>query len=478
MHASDAAPRIAFVPAEKHWHRIAWIVAGMTIAIGAGSGIQRGLAGRPNWGSIQRESRYVWEHRQSAPATALFGYLPTAVFALWPFTTWLPGTAGEVAFVCSNLLAALITTWLLARYWLPDARPASSIVWPLLLVVVNIAHVLQANQLTLWTLLLCVAGLTMVGRSRPLAGGFVLGLAGLVKSMPLLFIAYLVLRREWRGVVGFFLAIVVADIVPCLVFFGPRGTIEEHRAWLRRAEWHSNSRLIDDPLLRVHRHGSNASFSAVLARWLRRPAGAQRQIILEGSPPAEVVTARRAALGQGEWLSIDPMTAVDRPWSERVIELRNFGLPQVYAVDLSPQVIKMIWALIVAIALAGLALFTLRTPRRAWAPLASLWMLAMLLPSPMLRHYYLALAFPALVVIWRTYVGATSVGNPRWTAIRALGPLAGVGWLVGVAGLGWNVGRWYGLHLVVLLIVAVATIACVRLNSEQSARGESSAGAG
>ena len=455
-----AAPALPIFP-HRPARRAAWLIAAVVVAGGAVSGVHRGMEGRPNWGSIQRETQYVWQHLQSAPATALFGYLPTAIFALWPFTTWTPQPAGLALFVLTNVVAAGGAAWLLARWWLPGGGPAASIVWPLLLVAANIAHVLSANQLTLWTLFLCVAGFTLLERSRPGIGGGLLGLAALVKTIPLLLVGYLVLRRKWRGLAGFAAAIVIADLVPCLLFFGWRGTIAEHRAWLRRAEWHSNRRLIDDPLLRVHRHGSNASLSVVLARWLRKPPGAARQVILEGEPPPEVVAARRATLGPDERLTVDPMNSSDQIWTERIVELAPLRIPRMHVADLSADVVWWIWAAIIASMLISLGVITFRAPDRAWPSLAALWMLAMLAPSPMLRHYYLALALPALVVIWRMMTRARARSN-GWTVGGRLAAVACAGWLVGIACLGWGVPRWYGIHLGVLVLVAAATVWSIR----------------
>ena len=229
----------------------------------------------------------------------MFGYLPATTFALWPFTAWLPQPLGLVLFVTSNLLAVIASLWIVHRWWWSSLGSRGFwFVWPVLLVCANLQHALQANQLTLWTLLLCVAGLTLVGRRRDFLGGLVLGLAAVIKIMPGILLLYLLLRRRWRRSAAWSLRPWCSNVLPSVAFFGWHGAIHEHQAWLRRAEWHSNRQLIEQPLLRVHRHGTNSSFAAVLTRWLRALPPVDRQVILYGDPPAEVVARYRAARPQ------------------------------------------------------------------------------------------------------------------------------------------------------------------------------------
>jgi len=78
-------------------------------------------------------------------------------------------------------------------------------------------------------------------------------------------------------------------------------------------------------------------------------------------------------------------------------------------------------------------------------------------PSPMTRHYYLAWAFPAVAIVWEALAVQFRRLEFRWTSGTGLAAAALIAWLIGVTGLGWNVGRWYGLHLAVLAILTAAT---------------------
>ncbi len=158
-------------------------------------------------------------------------------------------------------------------------------------------------------------------------------------------------------------------------------------------------------------------------------------------------------------------------------------VPRFHIASFSARVVWRLWAATLTAGFAALVWFTWRSTRsirahRAripgslgrtddgeWHALGALWMLAMLWPSPMLRHYYLAFAFPALVVTWRTLAVAMHRTNGRWSVGTALAAIALVSWLVGVVCLGsytaLNV-RWYGIHLAVLAVLMAATVWAIR----------------
>ena len=439
--------------------RVAWIIVAIAFVVGAVTGLRRALKDKPDWHDLRAESRYVWQHGHTAPGTAMFGYLPTTTFALWPFTVWTPPPIGAVLFVLSNVLAGVAGIWIVRRWWLAESPPGNWFVWAVVLVSANFAHAIQANQITMWTLLLCVAGLALVERRRGLLGGGLLGLAVLIKTLPIAFALYFVLRRRWRALAGMVIAMVLFDAVPSIAFFGWTGAIAEHRAWLRRAEWHSNRRLIEEPLLRVHRHGTNSSYAAVLTRWLRDVPNAQRQVILYGDPPPEVVQETRAALAADQILTLDPMPPREGAWSEKRIDIA--WVPRFHVAELSAEDVWWIWVGTLAVGLAALVWMTWKTGRgdtnEQWVPLAALWLLALFWPSPMARHYYLAWAFPAVVVVWRMLAQQLRTGRSRWNVGTLLAAAALVAWGVGVACLGWPLVRWYGIHLAAIAVLMAAT---------------------
>jgi hypothetical protein len=432
-------------------------VVALALIVGVVGAVNRGLKGKPDWSDLQREAAHVWEHGHTAPDTAMFGYLPTTTMALWPFAAWLPGPWGVLAFIASNVGAVVLTVWIVYRWWLGAARFAAVPVWPLALVSVNFAHALQANQLTLWMLVLCVGGLTLVARGRSAAGGFCLGLATLIKVVPAILAVYLLLRRQWRAAAVMIVTVIVLDVLPCLAFFGWPGTVAEHRAWVQRAGRYSNWQWIEQPLLRVHKR-ANESLAVVLARWLRESPAARWQVILLGDPPPEVVEHYRAALADDEFLAFDPTPPREGSWAERRVDIS--WVPRMHVADLPAEVVWWIWAIPLAGGLGALAWFTWRGGGGGmsadWPFASALWLLAMFWPSPMLRHYYLAWAFPALVVVWQSLATARR-GGGQWHAGEICGLMALIGWLIGVFCLGSMPLRWYGIHLVVLALLTAAT---------------------
>ena len=457
---------------------VAWIVVCIVLASGVVAALHRGLQNRPDWDDLRTESAYVWQHGHTAPGTAMFGYLPATTFVLWPFTAWLPQPLGLSFFVASNLLAAIASVWIVRRWWMGLGGHAAWFVWPVLLVCANFQHALQANQLTLWTLLLCVAGLALVGRRRGFLGGSLVGLAAVIKIMPGILVLYLILRRRWRALGGVLVAGVVFDLVPSVVFFGWHGALQEHQAWLRRAAWHSNRQLIEQPLLRVHRHGTNSSLAGVLTRWLRALPAADRQVILYGDPPADVVARYQAALAPDECLTLDPMPPRDGTWSEKRVDIA--WVPRFHVANLPASTVWWIWLNLIALGLAALLAVTCWSSGTAgWAPLSALWMLAMFWPSPMTRHYYLAWAFPALVIVWRALVAELERRNQRWSWTTRLAALALATWLLSVASLGSKLLGWYGVHLAVLAFLTIATLwACLRASDHALAGDPDASGGG
>jgi hypothetical protein len=446
--------------------KILWILIVLVLLSGVYGGIHRGLNNRPNWGSLARESTYVWEHHASQPGTSMFGYLPTTVFALWPFMVWPPQPLGLWLYVTANLLAALASLWIVHRWWIHPGTRFGLYAVPVFLACANFQHTIQANQLTLWTLLLCVGGLAAVGQGRSLVGGALLGLAGLIKVLPFFLLGFLVLRRKWAALFGVILAVLVFDLLPCLLFFGWEGTVREHRAWLRRAEWHSSDRQIEDPLLiGVYRHTSNFSYAGVLTRWLRGMPEAHTMVVLAGAPPPHVEDSVKEELDPGKVLVRAPLPPLEKPYD--VIRRSLDHVPRFALARLSAPTVRWIWGGSLALGLVALAFATWRTGRRQdgrdWAPAGALWILAIFFVSPMTRHYYLALCFPALVIVWQALLAEKRAQEGRWSPGACLAGCALAAWFVGVLCLGWDLVRWYGLHLAVVAVLIAATVWAWRL---------------
>jgi len=471
-------------PPAWHERRIVLAIAGVLVAAtllaGVIGGIHRGLADQPDWRSFAKESAYVWQHRTIPPWTAMFGYLPAAFFALWPFTVAMPRTAGVLAFVTANVAATILCLWVLYRWWFmpsigcSDESTASRrgnwrlFAWPLFLTAAHLQHALQANQLTIWLLLLSATGLTLVMRRREWAGGFLLGAAACLKVTPMVLGAYLLLSRRWRAFLAMAAAVIVLDIVPSWIFLGGSGAAGAHRDWYERTRWFSAARLIEDPWLRVSRHGNdkNCSVAVVLARWLRAQPKGDRHVVVMGDVPPGVIDEARTRLADGEHLTIDPMPPEGGGWSiERYEYADRSRFPRFSLADLPPRVVWWAWLMVMLTPAVLLSLHTLRATTGAGATAAdrstaALWLLMAMWLSPMVRDYYLALALPAVVVLCGLRLcprSAEAVGKSRIIASVGL-----VAFYASTLLVGWNAGNWYGLHLLSILVLGVATVSSSR----------------
>ncbi|MCG8405101.1 MAG: DUF2029 domain-containing protein [Phycisphaerales bacterium] len=444
----------------RYARAVAWLVVGATFVSGVLGGYHRGTNNQPDWRDFTKESRHVWQHLNIPPSTTMFGYLPTTFFCLWPFTQWTPPTFGLIAFIGFNVFAALASCYILSRWWFVGGGIDKALfIWPMFLFIAHIQHVLQANQLTLWVLLLCVAGLTLLKHKHDWLGGLTLGLGVCVKVTPAVFLIYLGLRRQWRAVAGMLLAVVAFDVLPSVIVFGFDGAVREHRMWLKRADWYSNRRLIEDPYLRIRRHGNNCAYSLVLARWLRPSQNADYQMILHGDPPPETIKKTETELQENEYLVLDPKPTPGTDWSRSRSEIPD--VPRFRLANLSAQTVRLIWMLTLAIPIGALCLATHRQRRVApgengWTAEAALWMLLMFWPTPMMRDYYLALSLPAYIVVWRTVIlAAEQTGKLR----RAGAGIAAIAFFyVSVLAIGWDDAVFYGLHLATLAGLAGACV--------------------
>jgi glycosyl transferase family 87 len=464
---------------------IAWAAVILTLSSGVLGGLHRGMNDEPDWRAFARETNYVWEHHTIPPWTGMFGYLPGAFFALMPLTVWPPRWLGVSLFVTANVLATVGTAWLLYRWWFAgQAHDAGRrvdrrlFVWPLFLMVAHFQHVLQGNQLTIAVLFLCVTGLTLVMQKRETMGGALVGMAGCLKVTPLLLIVFFALQRRWRAVSGMMLAVLAFDVLPACAFFGIEGAVREHANWLRRVEWYANHRFIEDPWLRITRHGHehNCSLAVVLTRWLRAAPAGDQQVVVYGDAPENEIDVVRARLGADEHLTIDPMPNGRELWSiGRFTHADRSRIPRFHAAELSSNSVWSIWILLEALVM-GCVVYATYTSRRgppgrdSFAPAAALWMIVMLWPSPMVRDYYLALALPACVVAWRAVLVQSS--REPLTIGGRLAMAAIFGSYVSVLCLAWDAANWYGVHLLTFVALGAAAawaLRCKTRTEEMSA---------
>lgn len=135
----------------------------------------------------------------------LFTYPPFAAVLFWPLSN-VSTFAGQVIWDVFNLaaLAALIVVSISAargrRPTRADWRTALLLLGPIGLLLYPVRIDLALGQVNIVLTLMIVADLTMGVRcwGRCLPRGVLVGLAAAIKLTPLVFIAYLVVSRQWR----------------------------------------------------------------------------------------------------------------------------------------------------------------------------------------------------------------------------------------------------------------------------------------
>lgn len=394
---------------------VAWIVVLAAAGLIAGVTLYRGLDLKFDFHYFYLDARYVWEHRALNPdhtnpdvfaRRQLPFYLPIVPLALAPLTT-----AGKVpaAIVWSMLqVAAFLGSVVLLIRWVERLRGTgsghSAIVPVAAAVLIGSAAIFEAarfNQVSFFVLALVLLGINPVKPGARDRAGIWLGLATLLKLLPAVFLIWLVLKRRWAAVVEFAATVMIVGVLPCLMTFGQERTMAYHREWWEHNLLGDAAAGMTNPDLTDHFiDHRNQSFTAVASRWL------------------------------------DPTHPYHLPFQPLILDDR-----------------ASVWVGrgAAAILLLGLGIATWRAwntiswPRRLIE--ASVFCIAMIVFSPLLRQYYLVWALPGLVVA----VCALEQGQ----RLRRLGQIALLVWLAGMIGWLFETARAAGVHLAMLIVLGI-----------------------
>lgn len=409
--------------------RHAWALAVALAAALAGVGglcWWRAAAGEYDFHHFYLDARYVWQHAALNPTRddpdplrnrQLPFYLPWVPCTLSLLTCGGPQTAALLWAL--GQVAALASCLALCTRWLERAAVRGAPTCVAAAVIIASPAIYEAaffNQLSFLVLALVLAGSFAVARGASLRGGALLGIAAALKLLPVMMLVWLALKREWRALGAAAVAAAGVSLIPPLAVLGPQ------RAWAAHVEWLRDNVLgpplegMVDPALREHFvDHRNQSIAAVLGRiaWSEHPARA---------PIQPLALSRDASV----WLARGVMLALG-----------------------------------VALCMAA------RAPARRLSLLArfrdaAAFMIAMVAFSPLLRQYYLIWALPGLaVLIVAVRADSSSTDDPR--AARAIAARIGLGaWLLGMLAWPFETARVYGVHLVMLLVVAGALLASTR----------------
>lgn len=424
------------------------------LAVAAAVAMLRGLQGRPDWKHWEEETQALLGSGDIADHTAMYGYLPGFFVVLAPFAGIPPRWAAVPVFVASNLAALAVAIAAVRDRWMGGVAASQSWWWRLLFAVlvlmpVSLFEPLGANQLSLWILALCAAGLGLVRSGRGFAGGLLLGTACLIKPMPGMLVLFCAWKRHWSAVAGAALAGAVLDPGLCTVYFGflspdeqpgdrtplvhgAMRTVEEHREYLVRTARHSWRWFLEEPLY----YRRNQSVPAVLGRLLRAMPPAENYVLVAGPLPEEQLRERLAETPGSDHVFRAPVPphGVGMPtWTVTVLPIARY--PHWNVADLPVDAVRGLYLVFLA-GVVGLLLWSCRGAGRAipddrtWYAQASLWLVSMFWLTPYLTALYYVWLFPALAVLVERIVRDADLSRRRrgvliaavavWTAAQPL----------------------------------------------------------
>ena len=202
----------------------------------------------------------------------LGAYMYAPVFAHFAFRYFaaLPYLWAVRLFLLINWIATVACVWLCLRL---IRSPNRDLFWLGLIALVPTGDYLKANlhngQVGTLLLLACLIWLNLMLSGRCFLGGLVLSLAVGLKLYPALLVPYLLLRKDWRGIAGVTIGILILFAAPA-AFVGWHRVIPLHTEWLRFCV----STQITDQTTR----SGNQSLLAVLARLPFITDGKQRLV--------------------------------------------------------------------------------------------------------------------------------------------------------------------------------------------------------
>lgn len=413
------------------------LIALLLLGVGLFS-FERARQLRYDFHHFYRDARFVWEHAALNPVLQaddklserqLPFYLPIVPLVLAPLTVGGVTPAAAIwALLQVGSLGYAIRE--LRRRWAPLTGAfglALALAFP------AIYEAAFFNQLSFPILALCLAAIRSVEANNRFASAIALASACVIKLLPGSLLAWLVLQRPrgWFGVVIMTVTVMtVLTLAPCYVAFGPADTHHYLIQWVNHNA--SSSRAFDllDPQIDEHFLGhANQSIRAVVARWTWSEHPYRM--------PVQPLSLSRAA-------------------SDRISSVITFGLGALWI------------ALTVRTRSRQDDSVSRSAPDHALFSTAAIWMMAMLVFSPLMRQYYLVWAWPALAFLAQMALGAPTRASARfaWIGVAA--------WSAGMALWPVPFARLAGAHLLMLIVMAVCVsgasrAAMVRLNRSNAA---------
>ncbi|GAB6166773.1 hypothetical protein JCM19992_27730 [Thermostilla marina] len=254
------------------WEALGWLLLVVGLCVGSVMAVLRAYhdKGGTDFPEFYAAGRYVVEHHDRDPKSILYNYLPSidvpfAVLAWLP----MPVAAGVYYLVNVGFLFGLMRA--LYRHVLTDIEPtlrrqaalgAILSVFPLALD----GMVLGAFHLAMVWLL--IEGLGRVAEGRSISGGLIVGTAVWVKLLPVVAVAYLILKRRFTPAIVAIATAIMIDVILSAAAFGPAGAVATHQQWWTQHASATTKRQLTEPGLIDEDRLTNQSLPIVLRRFL------------------------------------------------------------------------------------------------------------------------------------------------------------------------------------------------------------------
>jgi len=227
--------------------------------------------------------RYVLQHAAIKPHAMTAYYLPSMDVA-WAGIALLPLPVAAVVWYGLTALSYFGLVAAIRRYLLADIDPCAARIATLAAALLAVPLVLDQlclgafHTFMLWWF---VAGLGRIAHGRTASGAALLGLAVWVKLLPLLGVAYLVLKRRFAPAFGALCVAVALDAILSVSVFGFTGAYQAHVDWLARDAAGTARELLSHPEHVAEQRVTNQSLPAVLRRTFTQlgyPSDSQRDL--------------------------------------------------------------------------------------------------------------------------------------------------------------------------------------------------------
>lgn len=385
----------------------------------------RGLELKFDFSHFYLDAAYTWQHGALNPDLTnedkhlqrqLPFYLPIVPLTLSPLAAFGLAPAAVawamIHVICFSYCLYVLYTAMRRRGTPGDGEAAARrdggalLVAACILALPALHEATKFNQLSFITLALVLGGVRATQGAHAVRAGFLFACAALLKLLPGIMLVWLVMKRQWTAAAAMLGWCAVLALAPCLIAFGPQDTLRYHREWYEHnVNGAAAQGLVDDSLDDHFIDRRNQSIEVVLARWF---APSQRYHI--NLLPITLTEQQCTSIARG-----------------------------------------------VKIALLGGLLLAVRRPatkisdRAFWCE-ASVFVLGMLVFSPLLRQYYLIWALPSVLLLVH-FAAETTRG-----AQRTLGRVGVVLWILGMAAWAYQPLREGGAHLLMLIVLGIVLL--------------------